>query len=82
MHLFYTAAWTALGSMPTLYCDEKFSSASVDLSCNKSYHQLVSEYGYLHQFSHGQSQIHQQTSTRRHHFLQSVNTFLYLYLHM
>lgn len=55
MYLFNTTASTALGSLPTIYCDEIFSSVSVDLGYNKSYHQLVTEYGYFHQFSHGQS---------------------------
>ena len=63
MHLFNTTASAALGSLPAVYCDENFSSASVDLGSNKSHHQLVTEYGYLHQFSHGQSLIHQKTST-------------------
>lgn len=63
MHLFNTTASTALGSMPTLSWMKNFSSSSVDLSNNKSYNQLVTEYGYLHQFSQGQSQC-----TSKHQF--------------
>lgn len=66
MHLFNTKALIVLGSMPTVYCDENSLSASVDLSNNKLYHQLVTEYGYLHPFAHGQ--MHQHTSTCLHRF--------------
>lgn len=55
IHLFNITASTALGTLPAGYCDEISSSASVDLSNNKSYHQLVTEYGYLHPFSHSWS---------------------------
>lgn len=68
-HLFNTTASTALGSLPALYWMKKFSSSSVDLSNNKSYNQLVTEYGYLHQFSQGQSQC-----TSKHQFAFSIST--------